>query len=80
MIISLNICYIMSIEEINKKYKYILLNTITDECEILSSDRLVSKNLKEKYGIELSHMYIRRHVFDESYILKDYILIKNIWR
>tara|TARA_B110000240_G_scaffold165509_1_gene186333 strand:+ start:233 stop:445 length:213 start_codon:yes stop_codon:yes gene_type:complete len=70
----------MSIEEINKKYKYILLNTITDECEILSSDRLVSKNLKEKYGIELSHMYIRRHVFDESYILKDYILIKNIWR
>jgi hypothetical protein len=80
MIISLNICYIMSIEEINKKYKYILLNTLTDECEILSSDRLVSKNLKEKYGIELSHMYIRRHVFDESYILKDYILIKNIWR
>jgi hypothetical protein len=70
----------MSIEDINKKYKYIVLNTLTDECEILSSERLVSKNLKEKYEIELSHMYIRRHVLDESYILKDYILIKNIWR
>jgi hypothetical protein len=70
----------MIIEDINKKYKYIVLNTLTDECEILSSERLVSKNLKEKYEIELSHMYIRRHVLDESYILKDYILIKNIWR
>ena len=70
----------MIIEDINKKYKHIVLNTLTDECEILSSERLVSKNLKEKYEIELSHMYIRRHVLDESYILKDYILIKNIWR
>ena len=70
----------MIIEDINKKYKYIVLNTLTDECEILSSERLVSKNLKEKYEIELSHMYIRRHVLDVSYILKDYILIKNIWR
>ena len=41
----------MSIEDINNKYKYIVLNTLTDECEILSSERLVSKNLKEKYGI-----------------------------
>ena len=69
----------MDIEEINKKYKYLLLNTITGECEILSSDRSVSKKLKEKYQIELSHMYIKRHLLKEIYILKDNILIKSIW-
>tara|TARA_B100000035_G_scaffold293168_1_gene282397 strand:+ start:162 stop:413 length:252 start_codon:yes stop_codon:yes gene_type:complete len=69
----------MDIEEINKKYKYLLLNTMTGECEILSSDRSVSKKLKEKYQIELSHMYIKRHLLKERYILKDNILIKSIW-
>jgi len=69
----------MDIDEINKKYKFLILNTMTGECEILSSDRLVSKNLKEKYKIDLSHMYIKRHVEDERYILKDNILIKSIW-
>tara|TARA_Y100000310_G_C20287221_1_gene625459 strand:- start:79 stop:294 length:216 start_codon:yes stop_codon:yes gene_type:complete len=69
----------MDIDEIKKKYKYIILNTLTSNCEILSSDRLVSKNLKEKYNLDLSHMFIRRHLADESYILKDNILIKNIW-
>ena len=69
----------MDIDEIKKKYKYIILNTLTGDCEILSSDRLVSKNLKEKYNLDLSHMFIRRHLADESYILKDNILIKNIW-
>ena len=64
----------MDIEEINKKYKYLLLNTITGDCEILSSDRSVSKTLKETYQIELSHMYIKRHVEDERYILRDNIL------
>jgi|TARA_Y100000389_G_scaffold203178_1_gene250753 hypothetical protein len=69
----------MDIGEINKKYKYLLLNTMTGECEILSSDRLVSKKLNEKYQLELSHMYIKRHVADDRYILKDNILIKSIW-
>lgn len=69
----------MDIEEINKKYKFLILNTITSECEILSSDRSVSKKLKEKYQIELSHMYIKRHLEDERYILRDNILIKSIW-
>ena len=69
----------MDIEEINKKFKFLMLNTMTGECEILSSDRSVSKKLKDKYQIELSHMYIKRHLTDESYILKDNILIKNIW-
>ena len=69
----------MDLDEIKKKYKYIILNTLTGDCEILSSDRLVSKKLKEKYNLELSHMFIRRHLADESYILKNNILIKKIW-
>jgi hypothetical protein len=69
----------MDIADVSKKYKFLVLNTINGECEILSSDRSVSKKLKEKYQIELSHMYIKRHLTDERYILKDNILIKNIW-
>ena len=69
----------MDIEEINKKFKFLMLNTMTGECEILSSDRSVSKKLKEKYQIVLSHMYIKRHIEDERYILIDNILIKSIW-
>ncbi len=69
----------MDIEEVSKKFKFLILNTMTGECEILSSDRSVSKKLKEKYQIELSHMYIKRHVEDERYILRDNILIKSIW-
>lgn len=69
----------MDIEAVHKKYKFLILNTLTGESELLSSDRLVSKNLKDKYQIELSHMYIKRHLTDEKYILKDNILIKNIW-
>ena len=69
----------MDIADVSKKYKFLVLNTINGECDILSSDRSVSKKLKEKYQIELSHMYIKRHLTDERYILKDNILIKNIW-
>jgi hypothetical protein len=69
----------MDIDDIQKKYKYIVLNTLTGYCEILSSDRLVSQIIKDKYNLELSHMFIRRHIRDESYIYKDNILIKNIW-
>ena len=69
----------MDLEEINKKYKYIILNVKTGDCEILPSDRSVSKNLKDKYDLEISHMYIRRHLTDKGYILKDDILIKNLW-
>ena len=34
----------MDIDEIKKKFKFLVLNTLTGDCEILSSDRLVSKN------------------------------------
>ena len=69
----------MDIAELSKKFKFLVLNTENGECEILSSDRSVSKKLKEKYQIELSHMYIKRHLTDERYILRDNILIKSIW-
>ena len=69
----------MDIADVSKKYKFLVLNTINGECDILSSDRSVSKKLKEKYQIELSHMYIKRHIEDERYILIDNILIKSIW-
>lgn len=69
----------MDIADVSKKYKFLVLNTINGECDILSSDRSVSKKLKEKYQIELSHMYIKRHLTDERYIFKDNILIKNLW-
>ena len=39
----------MDIETVHKKYKFLILNTLTGESELLSSDRLVSKNLKDKY-------------------------------
>ena len=55
----------MDIADVSKKFKFLVLNTINGECEILSSDRSVSKILKEKYQIELSHMYIKRHFTDE---------------
>ena len=69
----------MDVAEVSKKFKFLILNTMTGECEILSSDRSVSKKLKDKYQIELSHMYIKRHLLKEIYILKDNILIKSIW-
>ena len=69
----------MDVAEVSKKFQFLVLNTMTGECEILSSERSVSKNLKEKYQIEMSHMYIKRHLTDERYILRDNILIKNIW-
>jgi hypothetical protein len=69
----------MDIDEISKKYKLLVLNTVSGECNILPSDRQVTKILKEKYNIELSHMYIRRHLQSDNHILEDKILIKNIW-
>ena len=69
----------MDIDEISKQYRLLVLNIVTGDCNILSSDRQVTKMLKEKYDIELSHMYIRRHLQSENHILEQNVLIKNIW-
>jgi hypothetical protein len=69
----------MDIDEICTKYRLLVLNIVSGDCDILSSDRQVTKKLKEKYDIELSHMYIRRHLQSDNYILEENILIKNIW-
>jgi len=65
----------MDIDEISKQYKLLVLNIVTGDCNILSSDRQVTKMLKEKYDIELSHMYIRRHLQSENHILEQVLLL-----
>ena len=69
----------MDIDAISKKYRLLVLHIVSGDCNILSSDRQVIKILKDKYDIELSHMYIRRHLQRDNHILKDNVLIKNIW-
>jgi hypothetical protein len=39
----------------------------------------VSQLLKKTYDINLSHMYIRRHLKSENYILKGNVLVKKLW-
>tara|TARA_B100000965_G_scaffold305833_1_gene264750 strand:+ start:224 stop:427 length:204 start_codon:yes stop_codon:yes gene_type:complete len=66
-------------EQIKKKFKFLVIDTDTGVSWVLSSDRLVSKLLNDTYDIKLSHMYIMRNLKEENYILKDNILIKKIW-
>ena len=64
----------MEIDKINKWYKFLILNTVDVE-----SCRVIDQSVKRNYQIELSHIYIKRHLTGEWYILKDNILIKSIW-
>tara|TARA_B100000575_G_C22860671_1_gene502938 strand:- start:166 stop:375 length:210 start_codon:yes stop_codon:yes gene_type:complete len=67
-------------EKIKKKFKFLVIDTVSGVSWALSSDRLVSKLLNDTYDIKLSHMYIMRNLKEENYILKDNILIKKIWQ
>ena len=69
----------MDLKEIKKKYQFIIINVESEESCVLSSDRQVSKFLNDTYEINLSHMYINRHLQKEEYILKESILIKKLW-
>ena len=69
----------MEIESIRKKFKLLVIDINTSDLFIFTSDRQVSELLKTTYDINLSHMYIRRHLQDENYILKGNILIKRLW-
>ena len=69
----------MDLKEIKKKYQFIIINVESEESWVLSSDRQVSKFLNDTYEINLSHMYINRHLQKEEYILKESILIKKLW-
>jgi hypothetical protein len=64
------------LDAINKKFKYQILNVTDGLSWVLTSDRQVSKTLKDTYDIEISHMYIRRHLQESNYILRDNILIQ----
>ena len=69
----------MDLKEIKKKYQFVVINVESEESWVLSSDRQVSKFLNDTYEINLSHMYIHRHLQKEKYILKESILIKKLW-
>ena len=69
----------MNLEEIKKQYQFIILNVESGESSVFPSDRQVSKFLNDTYEINLSHMYIHRHLQKEEYILKESILIKKLW-
>mgnify|MGYP001458913990 FL=1 len=69
----------MDLKEIKKKYQFVVINVESEESWVLSSDRQVSKFLNDTYEINLSHMYINRHLQKEEYILKESILIKKLW-
>ena len=69
----------MDLKEIKKKYQFVVINVESEESWVLSSDRQVSKFLNDTYEINLSHMYINRHLQKEEYILKESILIQKLW-
>ena len=69
----------MDLKEIKKKYQFIIIDVESEESWVLPSDRQVSKFLNDTYEINLSHMYINRHLQKEEYILKESILIKKLW-
>ena len=69
----------MDLKEIKKKYQFIIINVESEESWVLPSERQVSKFLNDTYEINLSHMYINRHLQKEEYILKESILIKKLW-
>ena len=69
----------MDIESIQKKFKFLIIDLETSNVIVFKSNRQVSKYLTDIYNINLSHMYIRRHLQDSSYILKETILIKKLW-
>ena len=54
----------MDIESIQKKFKFLVIDLITSNVSVFKSDRQVSELLKDTYDINLSHMYIRRHLQD----------------
>ena len=70
----------MEINEIQAKYKYLIINSNNNEHHIVKTERDVSDLLQNNYNISLSHMYIRRNLTNiEEYILQDGILIQNLW-
>jgi len=69
----------MEINEIQAKYKYLIINSNNNEHHIVKTERNVSEIL-QNYNISVSHMYIRRNLEDiTEYILENGILIKKLW-
>jgi hypothetical protein len=71
---------IMDIDTIKTNYKYIMIDSNKGTSHIAKTARYVSDIMKDTYNIDMSHMYVRRHLLTiDDYILIEGILIKMIW-
>ena len=69
----------MDIAKIKLKYKFLIINYETDDCDIVKSTRILSSLLKNKYSVIISHMFFYRFFNDQNnYIIKDKIIIKKL--
>tara|TARA_B100000780_G_scaffold44425_1_gene27612 strand:+ start:212 stop:475 length:264 start_codon:yes stop_codon:yes gene_type:complete len=70
----------MDIDTIKQTYKYLLIDSNSNEHHIFKTDRQISDFMIDTYGIKLSHMYIKRNIMEKNEdILIEGIIITNIW-
>jgi len=67
----------MQIEQIKKKYKFLIIYHETNDIYLVKSTRLISAKLKEK-NIIISHMFFYRYFKDNYIFIKDNIIIKKL--
>jgi hypothetical protein len=67
----------MQIEQIKKKYKFIIIYHETNEINLVKSTRLISTKLKEK-NIIISHMFFYRYFKENDNFIKDNFIIKKL--
>ena len=67
----------MQIEQIKKKYKFLIINHETNENYLVKSTRLISEKLKEQ-NIIISHMYFYWYFKENNIFIKDKIIIKKL--
>ena len=69
----------MDIAKIKLKYKFLIINSETDDCDIVKSTRILSSLLKNKYHVIVSHMFFYRYFNDKNnYVIKNKIIIKKL--
>lgn len=70
----------MDLDSIKTHYQYLIIDSNTNTSHIVKTDRLVSKIMKDTFNLQLSHMYMKRHLLTpDNHILIDGILIKMLW-
>jgi hypothetical protein len=70
----------MDLETIKQTYKYLLIDSNSNEHYIFKTDRQISDFIRDTYELKLSHMYIKRNITEKNEdILINGIIITNIW-